>query len=163
MTWQNKVVISLIGCNVLLFTTVHAQDSSEEPLLRLFTTPAEREQIEAALFAPPPPPPEETGADALEEVRLPPEIHYQGLILRTNQRPLLLINDILVENNLYGNGFVVKTEQLQGYQVPITVEGFGQQFMLAPGQRINTSGTGKIVLDSYEATSASDELERAMN
>ena len=133
----------------------NAADDSDanDPLLRLFTTPSERQQIDDTLFAPPPPPKEPE--EEIEEVEPPPEIHYQGLILRTDRKPLLLINGVLMESTFYGQGFVVKTEQLQGDKVPVLVEGLIEQILLAPGQRINTSNQGNKVLDSYEKMPAS--------
>ncbi len=132
-------------------------DNDAQPLLRLFTTPLERQQIERSLFEPPPPPPpEETLTDEEEDIAnapiMPPEIHYQGIIQRPHKPPLLLINGMLIEHNFYGNGFMVQADQLRGQSVPVTLYSSNEVVLLAPGQRLNTQAQvdDELILDNYE-------------
>lgn len=149
-------MLKQMGYGLWLFSaTAMAQTVSNdaEPLLRLFTTPLERQQIERALFAPPPPPPiEEVDSTIEDEPMMPLEIYYQGFIQRPYKPPLLLINGMFIEHNFYGHGFMVQTDQLRGQTVPVTLYDSNEVVFLIPGQRINTQALleEELILDNYE-------------
>jgi hypothetical protein len=125
---------------------------NNEPLLRLFTTPQQRQQIERNLYAPPPPPPppvEEQLVELEPEIIPLPDIYYQGVVLRSAYVPLLLVNNMLIEKNYYGQGFTIYAERLREYAVPVSIDGFEEELLLNPGQRLVATETGKIILENY--------------
>ncbi|OUD14558.1 hypothetical protein [Thioflexithrix psekupsensis] len=125
---------------------------NNEPLLRLFTTPQQRQQIERNLYAPPPPPPppvEEESVELEPEIIPLPDIHYQGIVLRSAYVPLLLVNNMLIEKNYYGEGFTIYAERLKEYAVPVFIDGFEEELLLNPGQHLMATETGEIVLENY--------------
>jgi hypothetical protein len=151
------IFFAIIVYGLLQSSVLFAQSKeATERLLRLFTTPQQRQQIEKNLHFPPPPPPPPPPPQEIEPVELepeiipPPYIHYQGLVLRSAYIPLLLINDVLMEKNYYGRGFTIYVERLKEQAVPVYIDGFEKEFLLSPGQRLSVTEKGQVILENYQ-------------
>ena len=134
----NKLFLLLLSLFLLHFS----QSLLANDLLRLFTTPAERQMLEAELHkkitraGPKLPPPKD---------QPPRYITFDGLVTRSQGPSTIWINK---HNDLYQQGFTVELDNITQSSVSIVLSNTKQPILLKPGQTADTlDGTIK---ENYE-------------
>jgi hypothetical protein len=143
----NKLFLLLFSLFLLHFSqTLLAND-----LLRLFTTPAERQALETELHKR-----RRTETRIPSPTDQPPRyITFDGLVTRSQGPSTIWLNK---HNNLYQQGFTVKLDNTTQPSVSIVLSNTKKPIFLKPGQTVDTlDGTIK---ENYEHSLTIQELSQ---
>jgi len=131
---------------------VQAQD-----LGRLFTTPQEREMLEALRRQPPKPQTEAAPvvAPAVEPAPVVPNVTMNGLVRRSRGRGMVWVNGVTsLEGDLDSQGIAVDVGALRGTTLPVRIGNAPLAVGLKPGQ---TYDTGEAqVREAYQPAPAGE-------
>jgi hypothetical protein len=146
---MNKTLLPAI---LLLWLCAFSQPTLADELQRLFTTAEDRAKLDKAREPKPPPKPRKilpkvpTGTKTLSppKPKLPPNITFNGLVIRTQGPTTVWING---SNDWSQQGFTVKLDKIAEQTVLIVLPK-GKIRSLKPGQTLDTSTD--TIKENYE-------------
>ncbi len=151
--WQRqKFTQFFIVASYLSTLSITSQVFAEEELMRLLTTPMEREKIDKLRSW------QEANVYLNKDIpEPPPYITFNGIIKRSDGNVTLWVNDA---QKIQQKGFEIKVEAVEDISLPILLAKTNQVIYLKPGQTIDILN-GKT-LESYDKLKE-EKLEPANN
>ena len=130
-----------------------------QDLGRLFTTPQEREMLEALRRQPPKPQTEAAPvvAPAVESAPVVPNVTMNGLVRRSRGQAMVWVNGVTsLEGDLDSQGIAVDVGALHGTTLPVRIGDAPLAVGLKPGQTYDT-GEAKV-REVYQPAPAGEEV-----
>jgi len=112
-----------------------------QELGRLFTTPEERDMLEALRRQPPKPQAEATPVvpPVVKPAPVPPNVTMNGLVRRSRGRGMVWVNGVTsLEGDLDAQGIAVDVGALRGTTLPVRIGNAPSAVGLKPGQTYDT-------------------------
>ena len=143
----------------LLALAAFAAVGQAQELGRLFTTPEEREMLEALRRQPPKPQAEATPVvpPVVKPAPVAPNVTMNGLVRRSRGRGMVWVNGVTsLEGDLDAQGIAVDVGAMRGTTLPIRIGNAPLAVGLKPGQ---TYDTGEAqVREVYQRVPAGEEV-----
>jgi hypothetical protein len=128
------------GAGLFALATFAAVVEAQE-LGRLFTTPEERDMLEALRRQPPKPQAEATPVvpPVVKPTPVPPNVTMNGLVRRSRGRGMAWVNGVTsLEGDLDAQGIAVDVGALRGTTLPVRIGNAPSAVGLKPGQTYDT-------------------------
>jgi len=156
MTSAHRPKVCARATSILALTTCVAVAQPQD-LGRLFTTPEEREMLEALRRQPPKPQTEAAPVvtPTVESAPVVPSVTMNGLVRRSRGRGMVWVNGVTsLEGDLDAQGIAVDVGALRGITLPVRIGNAPLAVGLKPGQ---TYDTGEAqVREAYQPAPAGE-------